>query len=555
VTHARLTLVLALLASPAWAQNYEISWWSVDGGGAMGVSGGSYELGATAGQPDAGGPFAGGPYALHSGFWAVAAGGLGPQADLSITKTDGQATAVPGEPVTYTIVAGNAGPSPVTNATVADTPPAALTGVTWTCTATPGSSCPPSGNGAIGASVNLLMGGTATFTLTGTIAPGATGTLSNTVSITVPPGVTDPDATDNQATDTDTLTPEADLSLAKSDSPDPVATGALLTYTIVVTNQGPSTSPSMTITDPLPPGVGFVSATPGAPTCTHASGTVTCALGSLAPGANATVIIQAVAGPGTGVLANTATVAGGATDPLSANNADTETTTVVLRAEGELAHGTNLRAELAGVGPAADVDLYRLRQQPHASYEIVVDEAAGDVSAGSGPSLDRVGPDGSTVLQSSLPVGVGSARSLRFANTTSLAVDAHFVRVRSASCGSDCGPDDTYRLRAWETTSSIPRFNNSGSQVTVLLLQNASSAPIAGTVYAWDAGGTLSGQQAFDLAPHALLVLNTGALVPGGGGSLTVAHDGPFAALVGKTVALEPATGYSFDSPLVSRPR
>ncbi len=62
-----------------------------------------------------------------------------PQADLRISKTDGQTTAVPGTLLTYTIVVTNAGPSAVTGATVSDTLPAQLTGASWTC-----ASCPPS---------------------------------------------------------------------------------------------------------------------------------------------------------------------------------------------------------------------------------------------------------------------------------------------------------------------------------------------------------------------------------------------------------------------------
>ncbi|MBK7908647.1 MAG: IPTL-CTERM sorting domain-containing protein, partial [Gemmatimonadetes bacterium] len=64
-----------------------------------------------------------------------------------------------------TIVASNAGPSTATGATVTDNFPAALTGATWTCTASAGSSCPASGSGNISASVTLLSGGTATFTV------------------------------------------------------------------------------------------------------------------------------------------------------------------------------------------------------------------------------------------------------------------------------------------------------------------------------------------------------------------------------------------------------
>ena len=548
-----LALVLASAAG-AHAQTYEVSWWTVDGGGSTGNTGGSYRLDATSGQPDAGGPFLAGAYVLHSGFWALAAGGaLGPLADLSITKTDGQATATPGTSVTYTIVASNAGPESVSGAPVTDAPPVALTNVTWTCSASVGSSCPASGSGTINANVGLLVGGTATFTLTGTIAPDATGTLANTASIAVPSGVVESDPTDNQATDSDTLTPSADLAVGLADSPDPVAAGTSLAYAVTVSNVGPSASPSATVTNVLPAGVGFSSASPG---CTHLAGTVTCPVGALAPATVATLDISVTVSPTTtGSITDVATVAGAVSDPSAANNTDSETTTVVLRAEGELVHGTRLRADLAGVGAAADVDVYRIRQQPHSSYEVVVDETSGDIGAGSGPLLERVDADGSTVLQPSLPAGSGPSRSLRFVNASSAIIDSHLIRVRSASCGSGCGADDTYRLRVWETTASVARFNNSGSQVTVLFLQNTSSEPVTGTVYAWAAAGTLSGQQPFTLAPRALLVLNTGTLVPGGGGSLTVAHDGPYGSLVGKTVALEPATGFSFDAILESRPR
>ncbi len=128
-----------------------------------------------------------------------------PAADLAITKTDGQTTAVAGQPVTYTIVASNAGPSAVTGATVADTVPAAITGATWTCASAAGGTCAASGSGNINDTVNLPVGGTVTYTLTGTINPSATGSLSNTATVTAPGGVTDPNPANNSATDTDPL--------------------------------------------------------------------------------------------------------------------------------------------------------------------------------------------------------------------------------------------------------------------------------------------------------------------------------------------------------------
>jgi uncharacterized repeat protein (TIGR01451 family) len=141
-------------------------------------------------------------------------------ADLSITKTDGVATAVPGGSTTYTITASNAGPDPVTGATVADTFPAILT-CNWTCVGAGGGTCTAAGAGNINDTVNLPTGGAVTYTATCAIAPGATGTLANTATVTS--SITDPTPANNSATDTDTLTPQANLGITKTDG---VATAA-----------------------------------------------------------------------------------------------------------------------------------------------------------------------------------------------------------------------------------------------------------------------------------------------------------------------------------------
>jgi uncharacterized repeat protein (TIGR01451 family) len=547
------TLLAVGLAAPtlAQAQPYDLSWHTIDGGGGV-SSGGPYTLSATAGQPDAGGPFAGGTYVVRSGFWAVIADGVvAPQADLSITKTNGQSATVPGETVTYTIVVGNAGPTAVTGATVSDTLPASLLAPTWSCAPSAGGVCPPSG--ALPGNVTLPVGGSVTFTLTATVAPDATGTLTNTASVAAPAGVLDPSALNNAAADMDVLTPEADLALATTDSPDPAAQGAILTYTLDATNDGPSVSPSMTLVDTLPAQVAFIGSTPGAPTCTHAAGVVTCALGPLVPGATATVTLQVtVSPPAVGPLSNQATLAGGATDPAGANNSDSESTAVIGRSDGELGHGTRERFDLAALpGPLADEDRYRISQRPFSSYEVIVDEASGDLGTGNGPSLERLDAAGAA-LQSSLPVGSGPSRSLAWENDTSATVEDQTIRVRSTVCGTDCGPDDRYRIRAYETTLAIPRFNNSGSQLTVLLLQNPGASDVAGHVHFWSPAGALLATHPFSLAPKQLLVLVPSAVpaIAGQSGTITVTHDGPYGVLAGKTVALEPATGFSFDSPM-----
>jgi hypothetical protein len=69
-----LVAVLLVLAVPrVHAQgSYGLSWWTVDGGGIMGASGGGFTLSGTVGQPDAGGPLVGGLFSVAGGFWPAA---------------------------------------------------------------------------------------------------------------------------------------------------------------------------------------------------------------------------------------------------------------------------------------------------------------------------------------------------------------------------------------------------------------------------------------------------------------------------------------------------
>jgi glucose/arabinose dehydrogenase len=216
-----------------------------------------------------------------------------------------------------------------------------------------------------------------------------------------------------------------------------------------------------------------------------------------------------------------------------------------------LEHGANLRNDLSGALP----HIFRLAQAPRSSYEVVLDEASGD--AVPGLRLERLVASFTAVIQSSLPVGTGSARSLRWANSTIATINDQWIRVDSPSCGTACGPDDVYRLRAYETTGRIARFNNSGSQVTVVILQNNSAETVAGTMLFWGANGTETWSVPFTLAPHATSALQSASILElqGESGSMTVMHNAPYGLLVGKSVALEPATGFSFDSPMTFRPR
>jgi hypothetical protein len=90
-----------------------------------------------------------------------------------------------------------------------------------------------------------------------------------------------------------------------------------------------------------------------------------------------------------------------------------------------------------------------------------------------------------------------------------------------------------------------------------LLLQNPTVYTITGHAHFWDGGGTLVYTQTFSLGPKGLYGLNTSTVpaLQGKGGTITVSNDGRYGDLTGKATALEPATGFSFDSLMVSRPR
>jgi large repetitive protein len=139
--------------------------------------------------------------------------------DLSVTKSDGRTSAFRGSVLTYAVVVTNTGAA-VTGAIVNDAVPrvlvgvtgsttAPLSGVTWTCTASTGSSCgTASGTGAItNRLVDLLNGGTATFTVTGTVPLSARNgaSLTNTATVTAPTGATDTNTANNSASDPDTV--------------------------------------------------------------------------------------------------------------------------------------------------------------------------------------------------------------------------------------------------------------------------------------------------------------------------------------------------------------
>jgi uncharacterized repeat protein (TIGR01451 family) len=111
---------------------------------------------------------------------------------------------------------------------------------------------------------------------------------------------------------------------------DPVLAGAPLTYTVTVTNNGPHDATGVVVTDDLPAGVAFASAIWPSGTCSEVGGTVTCNIGALANGASIAVSVAVNAPADAGTAVNDASVSANETDPTPGNDADSESTEVVL---------------------------------------------------------------------------------------------------------------------------------------------------------------------------------------------------------------------------------
>ena len=144
-----------------------------------------------------------------------------------------------------------------------------------------------------------------------------------------------------------------DLSITKSDSPDPVREGELLTYTINTSNLSPDAATNVVVTDELDSGVQFVSASAG---CDLQGKTVTCTLASVpsSPAAGPTLTIT-VRPKNAGQITNTATIATGPgdNDPNTANNTATTTTTVTAAGGGGGGGGGGAGSAAGGGGSGA----------------------------------------------------------------------------------------------------------------------------------------------------------------------------------------------------------
>src|SRR5579872_6417850 len=198
-----------------------------------------------------------------------------PTADLTVKVTDAGSvdgtydgttnvtsggSATPGDELDYTIVVANtSSQSTISQLNLSDLFPSAVVSTSWDVTNTVGgaSATVSSGTGNLEDDLDLPPESSITFSVTGDVAAGASTPLVDTATLVPSSPLTDTGSF-TAATDIVSLAPSADLEITDSDAVTSVTPGEADTYTIKVTDNGPSDVSGLGVTSPaLPAGVTF----------------------------------------------------------------------------------------------------------------------------------------------------------------------------------------------------------------------------------------------------------------------------------------------------------
>lgn len=290
--------------------------------------------------------------------------------DLSLTKTGSPDPVVGGANVTYTLTARNAGPNVSGSITVVDNLPPSTTyvsgsGTGWSCSAAGQVvTCVHAGSHAVGANLPALS-------IVARVNA-STGVITNSASVAPSSGGTaDPDNGNNTATANTSVLPGADVRVNSKTvtSGTPVIAGSNVTFQIQPRNVGPADAVNAVLSDPLPAGFTFVSATGPNWSCSAAGQNVSCTRASFPVGATDNITLVATApdnatvGPTGSPYTNTASITSATTDPTPGNNSASANFTVLpdgadlrltkSKSPNPVAQGSNLTSTInvTNLGP------------------------------------------------------------------------------------------------------------------------------------------------------------------------------------------------------------
>lgn len=432
--------------------------------------------------------------------YGVTGSDVSASADIAVNKSASLASLPVGEIQTFTLEVTNAGPAASSGITLTDNllnlinntvgpTDAGLIDVVTTANLASGLSCSTAPSGGNSRLLTCTIGtlpvctpGSTCPVITVRVRPGGeAGARDNTASV-LSDTTADPDFTDNTDTASFTVAARADVSVTKIDSADPIAAGRNLTYVIAALNlaNGLSSAENVTITDTLPAGVTFISASPSSGSCTTspAAGSTTgpgnnsliCNLGTIANGAQQTVSVVVrpnLVTRGT-TLTNDVTVTTTTTEIDTTNNDATETTAVENPAVDllinkddsvdplTLGDDTVYSVTVSNLGPSAAENVVVTDLMPPTRIAYRSHVVPADGSCGTVPAVDSLGQQ----LICSFPViPAGETRVITITGR-GVAKGSAFNSATVASNESALGFEtDTGNNLAEETTSVRTRVD------------------------------------------------------------------------------------------------
>lgn len=356
-------------------------------------------------------------------------------ADLNVVKTASPATVTAGGTITYQLIVSNAGPSDAVNAVLSDAVPTGLTNIMYS---TDGGTTWNNWNGTynIGA---MAAGQSATVQIRANVDPAVTAAFTNTA--TVNSDTPDPNPNNNTFSVTTEVETAADLVISKTADKSPVPAGEVLTYTVNVVNNGPSSAANTRITDIVPALLGNVqySLDNGA-TWSPWNGSYT--VGTLQAQGTVAILIRGavsatVAG---GLLNNTASVISDTDDPHPENNDATVITPINTSAD--LSVSKSVDPELVNHGQQVNFTVTVRNAGPNPAQNVALRDIIPRALLNSQYSLDN-GATWQNVTGSLFILGTveaGAVIPILFRGTTDQTTLG--VVTNSASVGSDTPDPD-----------------------------------------------------------------------------------------------------------------
>ncbi|MFB8258824.1 hypothetical protein, partial [Kitasatospora purpeofusca] len=385
-----------------------------------------------------------------------------PQANLTVSKALLTNPVVPGQQIQWRVSVTNNGPSRARNVVVTDTVPAGVTGASMKADAdnTP---CPINTGKATCPAVEIPVGQTLTWTLTGTLAQDATVTPTNTATVTGGPDPSVPTHT-AVASPTNSPSPQASLTVSKVLLTNPVVPGQQIQWRVSVTNNGPSRARDVMVTDQVPAGVNnaTMSADANGANCPISNGLATCPAVEIPVGQTLTwTLTGTLAQDATVTPTNTATVTGGP-DPATPTHTAVASPTNTPAPQANLTTSKVLLTNPVVPGQQIQWRVSVTNNGPSRARDVVVTDT---VPAGVTGASMKADADGTNC-----PINSGTAtcpaveipvsQTLTWTLTGTLAQDATVTPTNTATVTG--GPDPatpTHTAVASPTNSPTPQAN------------------------------------------------------------------------------------------------